>query len=525
MPVSLGDPYGLPNNMQAHFTAGAYFLRRGNRTLRDTGLDYLDDGRVLVNRSGRPRFSAADEDPRSGFGRVAPQQARPFKLFLDQGVHFPNANLRARVQIILPEIIVTTRRQPERYRLVLHLQKAPQAPNAWQVASRDLVRIEAGDLARLVEASATNSIMRLCAANWLLEADPERGRETLARVGRTLQEGPLLLTILQLLTARKGPGLEEHALRLLQDARVPSGMRGWAALYLGVLRSQPAYQTLVKTAGDSRDLAAIGAIHGLGAYGPAAAGALLDLLGQAPAGQNSLVGTLIADNLVLTGARTPTIASTLWQLVEKDNRPALQALVKSGYPETFANLQKRARTERRPDWKGAIAAALLEADPERAVPEVLEMLRQDEPPPENKVLLPDDLVRVLQGWYSTQALVGLLELTREGNLRAVQVLAGMPHDAALAALIGVVRSGTETQVFIALDGLAQRWRQQSVRIFRDALKHPNKYIVLKAIEELGYSGDPSVASWLSPFRTNSDQDLRTAAERALEKLTGGKTTP
>jgi len=525
MPVSPADSYGLANNFQAHYLSGLYHLRRGNRSLRDNGLDYLEDGRAVVNRTGRPRFSTNAEDPRIGFGSLASQQTRQFKLFLDQGICFADASQRARVQIVLPELVVTGSQPVQRYRLVVHLRQAEKYTNTWQVVEQELLRVEVGELARCIETPSANPITRVCAANWLAEIDPERARETLVRVGQTLREGPLLLTCLQLLSARKGAGLEEHALRLLQDLKIPSAIRTWSALYLGVLRHQSAFAALVKTASDPGDLAAIGAVHALGAYGPAAAGPLLDLLAAAPARKNSPLANLIAENLVFCGARSPSIFTTLWQMVEKDNPVALAALVGSNYPETFANLQKRARTERRQEWKGSLAAALIESGGDKAVPDLLEMLRQDAPPPANELLQQDNLVRAVQGWYSPEALLGLLDLVREGNLRAVQVLTGMPHDAALAALVGIARTGTEPQIFIALDGLSQHWPRENLGVFRDALKHPNKIIVQKAIEELGNSGDAGAVPWLTPFVSNADQDLRGVAERALAKLNSRKSAP
>ena len=335
-PVSLADPFALGNNFRIHFTSGGSSLRRGSR-------------------SSPPRFSADAADPRTDFGWLPSQQTRQLKLLLDQGVHLPDASVRFRVLLILPELAVAS--EPgQRYRLVLHLQKAARNPNSWEVAGQEWLRGEAGELVRLLESPSTNPIVRICAAGWLAETDPESSRQTLSQVGRPLQDDLLLLTCLQLLTAKKGSGLEEHALRLLQDARVPSAIRSWSALYLGVLRYKPALSALVKAASDPVDAVASGAIHGLGASGPPATDTLLELLTAADK-RPTPIGNLIAENLAFSGVRTPAQFSSLWQMVEKDNRAALHALVKSGYPETFANLQKRVRSERRSEWKAALAGA------------------------------------------------------------------------------------------------------------------------------------------------------------------------
>ncbi len=519
-PMSLADPYGLGNNFQIHLAAG-WFHQRGPR-LQTELWDVLEGekGRTCVpNRAGRPPLGPAREDPRIGFGRLAPAQTRPFKLFLEQGF-CTSCTERAGVLIVLPELVVVGRQPSERYRLLVHLQKAQALQQSWEVASTELVPLQAGELARLLEQQEANPIARVCAAAWLAEIDPEGCREPLVRVGLAEPVGPLLKTCLLLLCAQKGTGLEDRALGLVQDEQVSSDLRSWSAVYLGVLRHQPAFRVLRQLAGDSDEAVAVAAIHALGASGPPAAGPLLDLLGKAPARR---VG-LVADNLVFTGARSPALFAGLWQLVQKDkepsptNRAALLALVRSNYPETFPRLQKQAQTERRPAWKGELARALLASGGEQAVPVVVALVVNDQPPAPDELLMPDQLVLDLQGWDSRQATFCLAREARAGNVRALQVLTGIPNTDALFALCEIARTGADVQRFVALDGLARKWARWRPEVFEEQLKHPNKIIVVKAIQGLVNSGNPQAVKVLTPLRDNPEKEIRTAVEQALQQL-------
>jgi HEAT repeat protein len=530
MPQSLADPFGLPNNFQVRMVSGWYILRRGNRSQTDM-LDFVEEGgegRALPNQSGRPRFSPDEEDPRSGFGFVAAKQSRRFQLILDQGITLADPSLRERVQIVLPELTVAGKEGPQRYRLVVHLQKSLGA-DTWQVRATDWVHVRAAELTRLLEAADANAITRICAANWLADIDPAGCAPTLVQVAGSLREGQLLITCLQLLSDRKGPGLEKHALRLLLDAKVSPVIRCWAALYLGVMHYELGLGPVVKAASDANDAVALGAIYALGAYGPRAAEPLVELLRTGPAKRASLV----AENLVFTKVQSKEIFAALCYIVDKEKGKepspaglaALTALVKGGFPDTFVYLEKWAGQERQSKWQGAIAHGLLEVGEEQGIPLVLKMLEKDQPPPEDQLLLPDELVLGLRGGNSPQFILGLQQLARSGNLRAVQVLAGNPQEAAFVALGALAQNGSEAQVFIALDGLAQRWARQSVSVFRDLLKNANSLIVQKAIEGLGNSGDAAAIAWLDPLRDSTDAEIRKAVKLALQRLQATRAEP
>ncbi len=319
--------------------------------------------------------------------------------------------------------------------------------------------------------------------------------------------------------ARQGTGLEEHALNLLEDVKAPAQVRGLAGLYLGVLRYKPGLAALARSAGHANDAIARGAIHGLGAYGEGAADALLKLLAQAPPAR----GPLLAEELLHTRARTPTILNGLQKLADEGNEAALFALVKSCYPETFAYFQERASREKQAKWKGLLAWGLINSGGEKAHSAVLKMLERDDPPPRVNPLEPDELVESLRGCRNAPFVVGLSKLARKGNERAAQVLAGLQSVSAMFALREIVQSSAadERLQFIAIDGLAQWWAPQSVEILNELLtKRPptNKWILQRAIEGLGRSGDPAVVPTVKSFVTHEDRDVRQAATNALEKL-------
>ena len=178
MPMDLGDPYGLSNNFQVHQPSGWYMMRRGNRTQTES-VDLLLDGdksQVVSNQADRPQFSADPEDPRAGFGKLPARQTHRFRLTLDQGVTLADPSLRERVQIVLPDLVVTDRRTTERYRLIVQLRKLADSQNTWKVSGIDWVREDAGALAQVLESPEGNAITRICAANWLVELYPESAR-------------------------------------------------------------------------------------------------------------------------------------------------------------------------------------------------------------------------------------------------------------------------------------------------------------------------------------------------------------
>jgi hypothetical protein len=517
MPISATEPYGLANNFQIHFATGEYAMRRGNRLLNPDGRECLvEDGKLVAVRREPPRFGPADEDPRIGFGRVNSRKTRQLSLYLEQGSWLGDKE-RDRVEVVLPEIVVAD--QPgERYRLLVHFWKSSPAGRAWQPGKQVLIRQDVAELTRLLETPDQEPIARICAANWLAEAFPNSCPEPLVRVAGSLRKGRLLETCLELLLARQGTGLEEHALSLLEDVKVPAQVRGLAGLYLGVRRYKPGRAALVRSARDANDTIARCAIHGLGAYGEGAAEALLKLLATAP----PVRAPLITEELLHTQARTPAILGGLQKQADAGNEAAFFVLVKSCYPETFAYFQERAGKEKEARWKGLLAWGLINSGGEKALPVVLKMVEEDDPPADDNPLGPNELVKSLREWRSAQFVLGLSKLADKGKERAAQILAGLQSVSAMFALREIVRSaGDERLQYIAVDGLSEWWAPQSVEVLVELLgKRPpsNKWILQRAIEGLGNSADPAAIPTVKSFLEHKDPDIRQAVKHALEKL-------
>jgi hypothetical protein len=257
--------YGL-SNCDVHFADGEWFRRRGSMTIFTTG-------------TARRRGPGSSSDPETvGFGPLAKGAELPIKLTVEEGTWVKD-ELRASVRVVFPELEVTTARGPERFRLVAYFQRPVAPQTAWTANRTELIQVAREELARLLEVPETNLVTRVLAANWLAQADPTAAAEVLTRVAQPLQEGQLLATSLELLTELKRPEVADHALALLDTPEGPNGIRRLAALYLGTVKHEKAFASLVKAAKGEDDAVAGGAILGLGAWGDArAVGELLALL-------------------------------------------------------------------------------------------------------------------------------------------------------------------------------------------------------------------------------------------------------
>ncbi len=434
---------------------------------------------------------------------------------------------RQKVRIVLPELTLPVNQGGDRYRLLIDLRKSQGDQTTWQVSDRQaVVRVEPSHLARLLERKpAADLIARMSAANWLSETGPGQGGEALARLNPSWEHRRLQLSCLQLLSMRNRAGQEERALSLLQDSVAPSEYRKWAAVYLGVRHYKPALEDLVLAAKNANAEVAIGAIHGLGAFGgKKAAMALLAMLSKPPQRDVNpervrLIADLAAQNLVFTKFRSPDIFEALTKLVQRKNQAALNALVASGYPESLPFFRDWASEETRSDYKGGIALALLASGGDEAIPDVLEMLKKDDPPAGDNLTVENDLVRALQVWASSHGIpVGLLALARS-NWRAAQVLAGSGYPGAEFALTNL---DVEEVAFIALHALATRWPDQpkSVGHFRMAIAkyRQEPTILVIAIQGLANSGSQEVVADLTPLLNDPNVRVSKEAELALAKL-------
>ncbi len=139
MPISTTESYGLANNFQIHFATGEHAMRRGNRLLNPDGRECLvEDGKLVAERREPPRFGSAEEDPKTGFGRVRSHETRQLSLYLEQGSWLADKD-RDRVQVVLPEVVLSDEPK-EHYRLLVQFEKPREDSRTWKAAKLLLIR-------------------------------------------------------------------------------------------------------------------------------------------------------------------------------------------------------------------------------------------------------------------------------------------------------------------------------------------------------------------------------------------------
>jgi HEAT repeat protein len=112
-------------------------------------------------------------------------------------------------------------------------------------------------------------------------------------------------------------------------------------------------------------------------------------------------------------------------------------------------------------------------------------------------------------------------LAGQGNLRAVQVLAGYKDASALAPLTDLANKTTATSLRLALGGLANHWAEKSVPVFKKYLDDPDKRVKSVALRGLGNSKDSAVVPLVLPLLDHKDYEVQDAARFALEQLPPG----
>jgi HEAT repeat protein len=117
------------------------------------------------------------------------------------------------------------------------------------------------------------------------------------------------------------------------------------------------------------------------------------------------------------------------------------------------------------------------------------------------------------------------EMARAGNLRALQVLAGLKQPSAREPLTDIAAKAAGVTLQLALAGLAKHWAEQSVPLFKDALTNADKKIVSIAIRGLGKSKDPEAAPLLLPLLNSPDFSVKYSVTAALATVPPGPHAP
>jgi HEAT repeat protein len=428
-------------------------------------------------------------------------------------------DLRATLVLVFPEVAVRTQDVVERFRVTAYFKKPGGAEKVWELQNQRVLPLQVGPLKQILEAPENNPLTKVLAANWLAETHPRKAVAPLVALGKTLNDGQLCGTCLELLAAVKGAGLGDHALELLKNKQRANGIRRLAAVYLGAVKHEAGLDALAAAAEDADNVVAEGAITGLGQFGgPRAVKALLGLLQNSKTTRNRLH---IAQSLAAT--KSPDAIKALQELAAKGNDSALEALAQAGLPETysfFVELTGKAKNQRQRDL---VVRGLRAAGGDKALPELLKMLKKEAPPPAFSPQQTTELVRQLALLNSPKATPELVTLAKAGNLRALQVLAGSKNTSAKAALIDLAKEAKEAAALrIALQGLQTNWAKDAFEVFAKYLDHNDTRVVQKAVYGLQYGKDPRAAGLLVGLLKHKDQGIRSSVSWALNSLPLGK---
>jgi HEAT repeat protein len=451
------------------------------------------------------------------FGSLAADGKWPLKRTFEQ-MTWLRDDLRATLLLVFPEVAVRTQDGVERFRVTAYFKKPVGGEKVWELQNQRVLPLQVAPLKQILEAPENNALTKVLAANWLAEAHPREGVAPLVALGKTVNDGQLCGTCLELLAAVKGAGLGDHALELLKNKQRANGIRRLAAVYLGAVKHEAGLDALAAAAEDVDNVVAEGAITGLGQFGgPRAVKALLGLLQNSKTTRNRLH---IAQSLAAT--KSPDAIKALQELAAKGNDSALEALAQAGLPETypfFVELAGKAKNQRQRDL---VVRGLRSAGGEKALPELLKMLKKEAPPPAFSPQQTTELVRQLSLLNTPKATPELVTLAKGGNLRALQVLAGSKNASVKAALIDLAKEAKEAALRIALQGLQTNWAKDAFEVFVKYLGHSDTRVVQKAVYGLQNGKDPRAAGLLVALLKHKDQGIRSSVSWVLNTLPLGK---
>ncbi|MEW6367156.1 MAG: HEAT repeat domain-containing protein [Acidobacteriota bacterium] len=496
----LPDSYSL-SNCQISYTNGNSAYRRGSM-------------------SGMVTLSVENPQPDDlGFGSLKAGEKRTIDAKLAQGLWVKEEYVSS-LRLTLPELIVPTTNGRQRFRMVVYFQKPTGGAKEWTASRLEVFYMDAAELRRLIEVPETNLVTRVLAANWIFDCDVKQGQEAVIRAAQGQREGNLLAAGLSLLIQHPASGLGDHAVKLIDDSSVPNGVRRLAAVYIGAARYQPGLDALAKGARSDDTAVADGAIDGLGRMGgDAAASTLLDLLNKDTEDRQEILSSL---------ARCGAASSEgkLRELARGGDKDALDALVTESRPENFEFFAELVNSGKHAEWQASLLDGLRKSGGERSADILLEALKKDPPPSNEAPLETTAAVDQLTALGSHKAVPQIESLARQGNLRALQVLAASKEAAAKAPLEAIARQAKGTQLVIALNGLSRRWPEGSAELFKAALKEPDAVKVSIAVRGLKKSvSDADLVALLVPLLAHANEEVRAEASDGLSGLDPGAQAP
>lgn len=475
---------------------GFSFHGNGNESYRLSSAEIRHpDGKVTRLLGGGSmvtvKYGEVIPDSESGrrvFAPLPPKQTEKISAAFEQGSWIEDATL-ASLRVALPEIQVATKAGVQRFRLLAYFAKPAEPDKPWSVSRTELISIQTDTLTALLETPENNLVTRVLAANWLARADPVQAPVLLKRVATLQREGELLACCLILLNELGAPGLEDHALSLMRDSTVPVGIRRLAMSYLGRVKCLASIADLAgmaKATAEDDPLAET-AIAVLGEFGDAKALEALLTLARAP--ENPARAKNVAESLVRTKA--PAAIEELEKQGREGKLPALEALADAHLPEYFDYFAELAARPNEDPLKDAIFRGLTGADRKRAIPILIEWLKVEPPPETNGLYEYGPVVRELAGLGADAPVADLEAMARQGNLRALQVLANLDQPAACESLMRLVGTAQGSALRIALHGLETHSPEKHVAQFLAALDNTDPETVKVAISGLAAAADPT----------------------------------
>lgn len=421
-----------------------------------------------------------------------------------------------RVTLVFPELSPADSDGVKRTCLIVDFKKTDLASNEWKCVGWKTLDIERQRLVNLLVASETDPVIRVLAANWLVEEYPKEAREILVRASCSEKSGPLLAVCLKLLADLRGEGLEQRAVSILQDKEMPQDVRQWAAVYLGSVKYKPALALLAAAVRCDEPEVGRAAIGGLGRFGGREAGAaLIDLLKDPNAAIDHAAVMLCLDAM-----RDPELTSPLKELAGGGNDLALEVLVEWAFPETFDFFLARFRRETETQSLELLAEGLdrtCQGTPhDKALTSVFLDLLQT---PDS---LSDEALEVVVEFVLRQnpsdIIPPLTTLAREENGPALWILSVYKDDAAGQALRNLTDKAPPAVLAVILEALVNQWPKQSFNQFAMVLEHDNSVIVQLGVAGLGRSDNPAALPLLLPLVNDRDVGVRMQAIEAIARL-------
>lgn len=497
----LASPYGLANEDLRHVN-GQRSSRRGQ-------------GTVSIS-SYRGKHLEPSKDPEdAGFPVLAVGAEQSLAMKLDQGMWIKDES-RASVRIVLPEIACESSTGRVRFRMIVYFDRPAKDKTAWTAARREFIQVTPEELARLFRAPETNPVTRILAANWLAAADPGRLGDVLLPEVRQAKEGPILASSLQLLASTRTAGMEEQSMKLLADKSVPNGIRAYSAKYLGAVKHPTAFASLLGAARDSDQVIARAAIEGIASFGSdESADALLGLLGDKKLNrQHSVIARKLA------ASASPKTLLALQQAASGGQSEALDALVATGGRGSFEFFRAQLAREKSGSRRNQLIRGLRSSGGMEALPALLALLPGEEPPAKNYPTMTSTLVDEIVALEPP--VPELLSLWQAGNLRALQVLAGLKGDAAKPALLDAGRTATGSARQISLEALSRRWPSEAQELFHRALGDADPNVVEIAIRGVSSGGKQAAVPALLPLCSHATSSVRWRAATAIAAAGAGE---